>query len=113
MIYRLDGLSENKINPITGHEYDNSWMILILTDSHDYQQMCGNSNGCAYTIKISRNQCKDWKMAVCDFIGFSEANDKNALLIGLESQVCTPKIFAEQSDKKFRVVSRHYSYTNK
>ncbi len=81
MVYRLDDLIENNINPITGHEYDNSWMVLMLTDSHDYQQMCGNNNGCVYTIKISRNQCKDWKMAVCDFIGFSEANGKNAILI--------------------------------
>ena len=70
MICRLDRLFENNINPITGHEYDNSWIVLILTDSLDYQQMSGSSNGCAYTIKVSRNQCKDWKMAVGDFIGF-------------------------------------------
>ena len=29
MIYRVDRLSENSINPITGHEYDNSWLILM------------------------------------------------------------------------------------
>lgn len=56
MIYRVDRLSENSINPITGHEYDNSWIILMLTDSPDYQQMSGSSNGCAYTIKVSRKQ---------------------------------------------------------
>ena len=39
MIYRVDRLSENSINPITGHEYDNSWLILMLTDSLEYQQM--------------------------------------------------------------------------
>lgn len=30
MFYRLDELEENSINPITEHEYDSSWIILIL-----------------------------------------------------------------------------------
>lgn len=81
MIYRLDKLSENSINPITGHEYDNSWIILMLTDSFDYQQMCGSSNGCAYMIKISHSKYKNWKMSIGDFIGFCEANNKNAILV--------------------------------
>ncbi len=81
MIYRLDKLSENSINPITGHKYDNSWIILMLTDSFDYQQMCGSNNGCAYMIKISRSQYKNWKISVGDFIGFCEANNKNAILV--------------------------------
>lgn len=59
MIYRLDRLVESDVNPITGHAYDNSWIILMTTDSFDYQQMCGSSNGCAYTIKISCNQYKN------------------------------------------------------
>lgn len=91
MIVRLDALSENDINPITGHGYDNSWMILMFTDSHDYQYMCGSSSGCAYMIKVSRSQCKDWKMAVCDFIGFSEANGKNAILIMTEEDLDSAK----------------------
>ena len=91
MIYRVDRLSENSINPITGHEYDNSWLILMLTDSLEYQQMCGSSNGCAYTIKISRSQCKNWKMAVGDFLGFSEANAKNAILVMSEADVKSAK----------------------
>lgn len=57
------------------------------TDSLEYQQMCGSSNGCAYTIKISRSQCKNWKMAVGDFMGFSEANAKNAILVMSEADV--------------------------
>ncbi len=81
MIYRLDKLSENSINPITEHKYDNSWIILMLTDSFDYQQMCGSNNGCAYMIKISRSQYKNWKISVGDFIGFCEANNKNAILV--------------------------------
>jgi len=81
MIYRLDTLSCNGINPITGRAYDNSWIILMLTDAPDYQQMCGSSGGGAYTIKLSRSQYKNWKMAVGDFIDFSEANEKNAVLV--------------------------------
>lgn len=85
MVYRLDKLSENSINPITGQEYDNSWRILMITDSPDYQLMCGSGNGCAYTVKISRTQLKDWEMSVGDFIGFCEANGKNAILVMPES----------------------------
>lgn len=91
MIYRLDSLSENNINPITGGAYDSSWIIFQLTDSLDYQQMCGNSNGCAYMIKTSREQYKDWKMAVCDFIGFCEANKKNAFIVMSEADLNAAK----------------------
>ncbi len=87
MIYRLDRLSENRINPITGYEYDDSWIILMLTDSLDYQQMSGSSDGCAYTIKMSRSQCKNWKMAVGDFMGFCEAHRKNAILVIREAEL--------------------------
>ena len=87
MLYRLDTLDENSINPITGKGYDGSWIILILTDSEDYQYMCGSSNGCAYTIKVSRSKIPDWKMAVGDFMGFSEANGKNAILVIAEEDL--------------------------
>lgn len=87
MVYRLERLPENNINPITKQAYDDSWIILMLTDSTDYQQMCGSGNGFVYTIKISRNQCKNWKMAVGDFIGFSETNEKNAVLVMSESEL--------------------------
>ena len=85
MFYRTDKLEENKINPVTGQEYDSSWIILMLTNSKEYSQMCGSSNGCAYTIKISRSQYKDWKMAVGDFIGFNQYNGKNILLVTSET----------------------------
>lgn len=81
MVYRVDELEESKINPVTGNEYDNSWIIMSLTGSKDYSQMCGSNNGCAYTIKTSRFQCKDWKMAVGDFIGFNQDNGKNIILV--------------------------------
>lgn len=95
MIYRLDKLSENSINPVTGHGYDNSWIILMLTDSPDYQQMSGSSNGCAYTIKISRSQCKNWMMSVGDFIGFYEANRKNVILVIGEAELKAVKKYYE------------------
>lgn len=87
MIYRLNKLSENRINSITGQAYDSSWIILMLTDSPDYQQMSGSWGGCAYTIKVSRSQCKNWEMAVGDFIDFSEANEKNAILVMPEADL--------------------------
>lgn len=91
MLYRLDTLDENSINPITGKGYDGSWIILILTDSEDYQYMCGSSNGCAYTIKVSRSKIPDWKMAVGDFMGFSEANGKSAILVIAEEELKSVK----------------------
>lgn len=91
MIYRVDKLSENNINPITQHDYDDSWRIIMLTDSLDYLQMCGSSNGRAYTIKISRCKYQQWQMAVGDFIGFCEANMKNALLVISEAALNSAK----------------------
>ncbi len=87
MIYRLDKLNENRINPITNCKYDNSWMILALTDSRDYKQMCGSNSGCAYTIKISRLTKKNWEISVGDFIGFCKANNKNAILVMSETDL--------------------------
>ncbi len=81
MVYRLDRLEENGINPITGCRYDNSWIVFMLDNSDDYQQMCGSSGGCAYTVKTSRSRYKDWRMAVCDFAGYGGANGKNVVLV--------------------------------
>lgn len=81
MVYRLDRLEENGINPVTVYQYDNSWVIFMLDNSKDYQQMCGNSNGCAYTVKTSRLMYKDWGMAVCDFARYGEADGKNVVLV--------------------------------
>lgn len=87
MIYRLDELNENRINPITNYKYDNSWMILALTDSRDYKQMCGRNFGCAYTIKVSRLTQKNWEISVGDFISFCKANNKNAILVMSETDL--------------------------
>lgn len=66
MFYRTDKLEENKINPVTGQEYDSSWIILMLTNSKEYSQMCGSSNGCAYTIKIAVPSTKTgkWQLGI-------------------------------------------------
>lgn len=86
MVYRVDKLTECGINPITGYGYDSSWIVLMLTDSEEYQFMCGSRNGCAYTIKVSRTKCDDWKMSVGDFLSFNEANAKNIILVMTESE---------------------------
>ena len=86
MVYRIDKLTECSINPITGYGYDSSWIVLMLTDSEEYQFMCGSRNGCAYTIKVSRTKCDDWKMAVGDFVSFNEVNAKNIILVLTESE---------------------------
>ena len=81
MIYRIDEFIENRINPITQCEYDGSWIMLILTDSDEYQKFVGSKNECTYTVKISRRKCKDWMMDIGDFISFNEANGKNIILV--------------------------------
>ncbi len=91
MVYRINNLTEDSMNPITKCKYDSSWIILMLTDSTDYQQMCGSVNGCAYTIKVSRTNYKYWEMSVCDFISFCDANNKNAILVMSETDLNTAK----------------------
>lgn len=95
MIHRVDSLTEERINPITGCEYDSSWIIFMFTDSKDYQQMCGSSNGCAYAIKVSRLKYRDWKMAVGDFISFYETNAKNLILVMTKAELETAKNYYE------------------
>lgn len=80
MIYRIDELIESPINPITGFKYDDSWIVLQLTSSKNYKQMCGSSNGCAYTIKVSRYN-DNWKMSIGDFIGFNESKGRHMILV--------------------------------
>ena len=95
VVYRVDELIENKINPITGNQYDDSWIVLMLTDSEEYQFMCGSRNGCAYTIKVSRTKCDDWKMAVGDFISFNETNAKNIILVLTELEHKAVNVYYE------------------
>lgn len=67
----------------------------MLTDSEEYQFMCGSSNGCAYMIKVSRLKCADWKMATGDFVGFNEANAKNIILVMTELEYKAVRAYYE------------------
>lgn len=78
MIYRLDAFSELEAVPA---ECSGSRMVLTLTDSEDYRQLCGCRDGGIYTVCVSRRLCGEWKMAVCDFAGFWEDNGKDAVLV--------------------------------
>lgn len=86
MIYRVDNFIENNINPITKSEYDSSWLVLVLTPDIDTAILVGANNGCAYTIKISKQLHDDWKMAVGDFIGYCNANNLNGIVIITEDE---------------------------
>lgn len=86
MVYRVDDFVENRINPITNSEYDDSWAVLILTNSIKYEKLCGCFNDCVYTIKISRSKCTDWFLCVGDFIGYNEADNKNIILAMSEDE---------------------------
>ena len=85
MIYRIDSFSESRINPITNCEYDSSWIVLILTDSNKYSYSTGSTDGCAYSIKISRLNCKNWMMNIGDLLSFNEENHKNIILVMSEN----------------------------
>lgn len=86
MIYRLDDFTENSINPITNHPYDDSWVIWVLTDSKEYKMMVGNFNACAYTIKFSC-YADGWEMSVCDFLEYNKRLNKNMILVISEADL--------------------------
>ena len=86
MIYKLDTFVESDINPITNCPYDPSWIVYIV-DSGPYRMMCGSRDGCAYTLRISKTNHPHWKMFVGDFISYSEAHDRNAILVILEDDL--------------------------
>lgn len=93
MIYRIDQLSESNITPLTGNTYDASWMILTLTDSAEYQQLCGRFNGSTYMIQVSRFKCAGWQMVVGDFIDYCRATGKNAVVAMSETDLQEAKKF--------------------
>ena len=86
MIYRVDKFTESNINPMTKSEYDSSWLVLVLSSDMDTAMIVGASNGCAYTIKISKQLHDDWKMAVGDFIGYCNANNLNGIIAITEDE---------------------------
>lgn len=80
MIYLTDDFEENRINPVTGQEWDSSWIALMLTDDEKFRLFCGSVNGGVYTVKVSRILHENWQFAVGDFIGFNEDDGKNIIL---------------------------------
>lgn len=86
LIYRVDKFTESNINPITKSEYDSSWFVLVLSCDIDTAMIVGANNGCAYTMKISKQLHDDWKMAIGDFIGYCNANNLNGILAITEDE---------------------------
>lgn len=86
VIYRVDEFTENIINPITKCKYDSSWLVLVLSSDLDIPMIVGKNNGCAYTIKISKQLHDDWRMAVGDFIGYCNANNLNGIIVITEDE---------------------------
>ena len=103
MIYRVDNFIENNINPITKSEYDSSWLVLVLSSDMDTAMIVGANNGCAYTIKISKQLHDDWKMAVGDFIGYCNSNKLNGIIAITED---------EYNDVQSYYVGHGYNETN-
>lgn len=79
MIYRVDTFEETNINPITGKAYDNSWIVFVL-NMEPYQMRCGSTNGCAYTLKVSKKY-SNWMMSMGDFLSYHTSVGKNIILV--------------------------------
>ncbi len=85
MIYRVDCLPDNTMNPVTGQEYDGSWIVFTLTCSADNRVITGMGKEGVYSIRLSRFLNDDWELSVGDFIGYCEANGLNGILVMSES----------------------------
>lgn len=81
MIYRLDEFIENSINPITNCEYDEAWLVLMLSNDIPEPMIVGSTNSSAYTIKISKQLHSDWKMSVGDFTQYCNSNNLNGIIV--------------------------------
>ena len=86
MIYRVDKFTENNINPITNSKYDESWLVLTLSNDITEPMIVGANNNSAYTIKINSNIHPDWKLAVGDFIDYCNHNNLNGILAITENE---------------------------
>lgn len=81
MIYQIEKLPKNRINPITGQEYDSSWIIFELIDSIENYAVTGVGENGAYSIKLSRVLNDNWYLSVGDFIGYCETNNLNGIIV--------------------------------
>ena len=86
MIYRVDKFTENNINPITNSKYDESWLVLTLSNNITESMIVGANDNSAYAIKINKNIHQNWKMAVGDFIDYCNHNNLNGILAITENE---------------------------
>ena len=86
MIYRVDKFTENNINPITNTEYDESWLVLTLSNNITEPMIVGANNDSTYIIKINKALNSNWKMAVGDFIDYCNDNNLNGILAITENE---------------------------
>jgi len=100
MIYRIDNLPENNINPITGQKYDSSWIVFMLTCSVDNRVVAGMGKEGVYSIRLSRFLNDSWPLSVGDFIEYCEANGRNGILVMSELDY-------KEAMKKY--AGRHYN----
>ncbi len=86
MIYRVDEFTEDSINTATDNKYNNSWLVLTLSNDITEPMIVGANNGSAYTIKISKEFHSNWELAVGDFIGYCNANNINGIIVIKENE---------------------------
>ena len=86
MIYRVDNFTESNINPITNSKYNDSWIVLILSNDIPEPMIVGSNNYSAYTIKINKQLHSNWKMAVGDFIDYCNDNNLNGIVAITENE---------------------------
>lgn len=81
MIYRVDRLSDCKTDPAIQRTLLSVYGVFILTDSKEYQQLCGATKDFPYLIQMSRFSSENWKLAICDFIDFCNVNKNDAIVV--------------------------------
>ena len=88
MIYRVDYLPESNKNPITGCEYDSSWVVFKLSNSSDYKIFTGKCKEGFYFTRVSKCLNVEWWLSVGDFVGYCEANGLNGILVMSKVDYC-------------------------
>ena len=81
MIYKINEFTENGINPITNTKYDESWLILTLSNDISEPMIVGSNNYSAYTIKINKQLHSNWKMSVGDFTQYCNSSNLNGIIV--------------------------------
>lgn len=86
MIYIIDYLAENDINPVTNEKYNNSWIIIKLTHDPFKSVIASSEDGCAYTIRISKYASEEWFLSFGDAIEYCKSTNTNAIVVISESE---------------------------